>query len=103
MNMAEVAKLAAASKSREDRNNQLSKLRVIMSRICQEMGIEKMTVLERGSSYVVRPSISKDDPRRRGKLTMSLQELAIEASHLSLNERQKLLEQVRVALGLASK
>lgn len=97
-NMAAVAAIVASGKSREARNNQLAKLRMIMGRICKELGLPRYTVVEHGSTYAVRPVARKNDPRRYGKISEGLKDLLKEVALLTDEEQEAIATEFRAAL-----
>lgn len=102
--MAEIAAMIAnVSKNESDRNNQLSKLRVIMSRICDEIGIAKRTVKSARGGYVVTHSNPRYDPRRLQSLLTSIERTAEELRHLSPVEREEFLDHACRVLGTQRK
>ncbi|MES2890081.1 MAG: hypothetical protein V4739_18950 [Pseudomonadota bacterium] len=96
--MALVAKLVAAGKSPAARNNQLAKLRMIMSRVCKELGLPRYTVVENGTGYAVQPVARKNDPRRYSKVSDGLKELVEQVELLTTKEQKAITEEFRAAL-----
>lgn len=98
MEMGAVAAAVVAGDSPDKRNDKLRKLRIAMGRICEEKQIQKMTVKERGITYVVRPSVPHNDPRRLGKLSDLVQKITTEAKLLGPKERQQIIQELHNAI-----
>jgi hypothetical protein len=94
--LADVADLIARESNPDIRNNQLSKLRATMERVCKKLGVKKLTVRDDGGGWrVCQPAYRDGTERKIAAVFKAVKRVDLLIEDLDESDRKNVIRDLR--------